>query len=171
MYFTDNRVIVSGVLPDVKPTKLTSAYSSNSTSGLAVESATAFSNFENVSVGSTNRGYLLIGEEVIEYSSVDGNTIGGSISRGSNPITYPTGTPVYKYELGGVCLHRINKTHTLSDVSIGSSITFDSYNIKLDMSEKFNVNNDDRSDDNNGNNDNDNDDNNDDYIFILSQVS
>ena len=147
MYFTDNRVIVSGVLPDVKPTKLTSAYSSNSTSGLAVESAAAFSNFENVSVGSTNRGYLLIGEEIIEYSSVDGNTIGGSISRGSNPITYSTGTPVYKYELGGVCLHRINKTHNLNDVSIGSSITFDSYNIKLDMSEKFNVNNDDRSDD------------------------
>jgi len=147
MYFPDNKVIISGVLPDVKPTKLTAAYTSSSTAGISVENATAFSNFENVSVGSTNRGYLLIGEEIIEYSSVDGNTIGGSISRGSNPITYPTGTPVYKYELGGVCLHRINKTHTLSDVSIGSSITFDSYNVKLDMSEKFNASNDDRSDD------------------------
>ena len=147
MYFPDNRVIISGVLPDVKPTKLSAEYASNSTSGISVVNATTFSTFENVSVGTTNTGYLLIGEEIIEYSSVDGTTIGGNISRGSNPITYPVGTPVYKYELGGVCLHRINKTHTLSDVSIGSSITFDSYNIKLDMSEKFNASNDDRSND------------------------
>ena len=147
MYFPDNKVVIAGVLPDVKPTKLTAAYTSSSTSGLSVEDATGFSTFENVSVGTTNTGYLLIGEEVIEYTSVDGSTIGGNIARGDNPITYPSGTPVYKYELGGVCLHRINKTHTLSDVSIGSSITFDSYNIKLDMSEKFNASNDDRSDD------------------------
>jgi hypothetical protein len=146
MYFPDNKVVISGVLPDIKPTRLSAVYSSDSTSGLSVENATAFSTFENVSVGTTNTGYLIIGEEVIEYSSVDGNTIGGNISRGNNPITYPAGTPVYKYELGGVNLHRINKTHTLSDVSIGSSITFDSYNIKLDMSEKFNASNDDRSD-------------------------
>ena len=147
MYFPDNKVKITGALSDVKPTKLTAAYSANSTAGISVVNASAFSTFENVSVGTTNTGYLIIGEEVIEYSSVDGNTIGGNISRGNNPVTYAVGTPVYKYELGGVNLHRINKTHTLSDVSIGSSITFDSYNIKLDMSEKFNASNDDRSDD------------------------
>ena len=52
----------------------------------------------------------MIGEEVIEYTSVTGNTIGGNIVRGDNPVTYPIGTPVFKYELGGVNLHRINKT-------------------------------------------------------------
>jgi hypothetical protein len=147
MYFPDNRVIISGALPDVKPTKLSASYASGSTAGLSVDDASNFTTFENVGVGTTNTGYLLIGNEIIEYTSVTGNTIGGNISRGTNPITYPVGTPVYKYELGGVNLHRINKTHTLSDVSIGSSITFDAYSIKLDMSEKFNSENDDRSDD------------------------
>ena len=57
-----------------------------------------FSSFENVGVGTTNKGYLLIGSEIIEYDNVSGNTIGGNIVRGSNPINYPVGTPVYKYE-------------------------------------------------------------------------
>ena len=147
MYFPDNRVIISGVAPDIKPTKLSASYSSDSTGGLSVDSSANFTSFENVGVGTTNTGYLLIGEEVIEYSSVTGNTIGGNIVRGDNPITYPVGTPVFKYELGGVNLKRINKTHNLTEVSIGNSITFDSYNIKLDMSEKFNSDNDDRSND------------------------
>ena len=99
MYFPDNRVVIAGVLPDVKPTKLTAAYTSSSTSGLSVEDATGFSTFENVSVGTTNTGYLLVGEEIIEYTSVDGTTIGGNIARGNNPITYPAGTPVYKMNL------------------------------------------------------------------------
>ena len=147
MYFPDNRVVISGVTPDVKPTKLSASYSSSSTSGLSVDNASNFTTFENVGVGTTNTGYLMIGEEVIEYTSVTGNTIGGNIVRGTNPITYPVGTPVYKYELGGVNLKRVNKTHTLSEVSIGNSITYDSYSIKLDMSEKFNSENDDRSND------------------------
>ena len=147
MYFPDNRVIISGVAPDIKPTKLSASYSSDSTGGLSVDSSANFTTFENVGVGTTNTGYLLIGEEVIEYSSVTGNTIGGNIVRGDNPITYPAGTPVFKYELGGVNLKRINKTHNLTEVSIGNSITFDSYNVKLDMSEKFNSDNDDRSND------------------------
>ena len=46
---------------------------------------------------------------------------------------YPAGTPVYKYELAGVSLRRINKTHNLANVSVANPITFDSYNIKLDM--------------------------------------
>ena len=115
MYFPDNRVIISGVSPDIKPTKLSASYSSDSTGGLSVDSATNFTSFENVGVGTTNTGYLMIGEEVIEYTSVTGNTIGGNIVRGDNPITYPIGTPVFKYELGGVNLKRINKTHTLSE--------------------------------------------------------
>ena len=147
MYFIDNKVILSGISPDVKPTRLTASYSPDSTAGISVVDASNFTTFENVGVGTTNTGYLLIGDEVIEYTSVTGSNIGGNIVRGSNPITYPVGTPVFKYELGGVNLHRFNKTHSLSDVSIGSSITFDSYNIKLDMSEKFNTNNDDRSND------------------------
>jgi hypothetical protein len=147
MYFSDNLVKISGVLPDIIPTKLNVEYDASSTSPISVVDASSFTTFENVGVGTTNAGFLLIGDEIIKYTSVSGNLIGGDIERGSNPITYPTGTPVYKYELGGINLSRINKTHDLNDVTIDNPITFDSYYIKLDTSEKFDVDNDDRSDD------------------------
>ena len=71
MYYGDNRVQISGVKPDVKPTKLTAPYTDSSVSSLSVENASQFATFENVGVGTTNAGYLLIGDEVIEYTSVD----------------------------------------------------------------------------------------------------
>ena len=139
MNFADNAVRIFGVLPDVKPTRLTAEYSKSSTDPIQVSSGSGdrFATFENVGVAATNTGLLLIGEEIIEYTSTTSSTIGGSISRGENPKTYPVDTPVYKYELGGVSLARINKTHDLNDVTAADPITLDSYHIKLDMSEKF----------------------------------
>jgi len=134
MYFTENSVKISNITPDIKPTTLAAAYPADSTSGILVAAGGTFGTFENVGVGTTNVGYLLIGEEIIEYTNVSGNTIGGDIVRGSNPKTYPIGTPVYKYELGGINLNRINKTHSLADVTESNPFTFDSYKIKLDMS-------------------------------------
>ena len=144
MYFNDNLVKISGALPDIKPTKLSAQYDATSTSPITVDNASIFSTFENVGVGTTNIGYALIGNEIIEYTSASGNVIGGNIVRGSNPLTYPVGTPIYKYELGGINLKRINKIHNLNDVTIDDPITFDSYHIKLNM-EALNINNDDRS--------------------------
>lgn len=146
MYFSDNLVTLSGVSPDIRPTKLSTEYLASSTGSISVDDASEFSTFENVGVGTTNIGYLLIGNEIIEYTSVSGNNIGGNIVRGQNALTYPVGTPVYKYELGGVNLKRINKTHNLNNVTVSEPISFDSYHIKLDMS-ALDVNNDDRSDD------------------------
>ena len=139
MYFADNKVIISQAQSDIKPTKLTTAYDVGSTGTLSVQDASEFSTFEQVGVGTTNVGFVQIGEEVLEYTNVSGNTIGGEITRGSNPASYPVGTPVYKYELGGVNLKRINKTHTLSDVTKSDTIGFDEYAVKLDMSEILSV--------------------------------
>jgi hypothetical protein len=133
MYFNQNYVTISGVSPDVAPTKLTVAYNSDSTSALSVDSISNFATFENVGVGTTNAGYILIDDEVISYTSASGGVIGGTIVRGSNPKNYAAGTPVYKYELSGVSLKRINTTHNLEDVTVSDPITFDSYNVKLDM--------------------------------------
>ena len=108
MYFSDNKVEIYGVQSDVKPTKLTSAFNATSTSPLSVVKAEDFEEFENVGVGTTNTGFLRIGEEIIEYTSVSGNTIGGNITRGANPVSYPVGTPVYKYELADVNLSLIH---------------------------------------------------------------
>ena len=134
MYFNGNSVKLSGVKPDIKPTTLTAAYPADSTSGITVGLGATFATFENVGVGTTNVGLLLIGDEVIEYTNVTGNTIGGNIVRGDNPKTYPAGTPVFKYEMGGVSLNRINRTHALGDVTEADPFTFDSYKVKLDVS-------------------------------------
>ena len=134
MYSNTDLVSISGAISDVKPTKLTSGYTFDSTSAILVDDSSTFSTFENVGVGTTNPGYLLIGNEIISYTSTSSGSIGGQIVRGSNPINYVTGTPVYKYELSGVSLRRINKTHNLSDVTAADSISFDSYTIKLDTS-------------------------------------
>jgi len=134
MYSNTDLVSISGAISDVKPTKLTSGYTFDSTSAILVDDSSVFSTFENVGVGTTNPGYLLIGNEIISYTSTSSGSIGGQIVRGSNPINYVTGTPVYKYELSGVSLRRINKTHNLSDVTAADSISFDSYTIKLDTS-------------------------------------
>ena len=155
MYFADNKVRIFGVKSDIKPTKLTAEYTTDAVGALSVEDASEFSTFENVGVGTTNTGFLQIGNEVIEYTSVSGNNIGGSITRsvdtnssiGSSTAStrnYPIGTPVFKYELSGVNLRRVNKTHDLSSSTAtgkGEAIGFDSYNLNIDMSSTFNVNN------------------------------
>jgi hypothetical protein len=134
MYFADNIVKISGVLPDVRPTKLTAELLSGSTGSIAVGGATTFSSFEGVGVGTTNVGYLLIGEEIIQYTNVSGNTIGGNIVRGTDSRTYPVGTPVFKYENSGINLQRINTSHNLNNVTQTNPFTFDSYKVKVDMS-------------------------------------
>jgi hypothetical protein len=134
MYFNDNLVTISNAQSDIRPTKLSVELAADSTGLISVDNSDAFSTFENVGVGTTNPGYLIIGNEIIEYTSVSGGLIGGNIVRGTNPTTHPIGSPVYKYELNGVSLKRINNTHNLNDVTISDPITFDSYHIKLDMS-------------------------------------
>jgi len=155
MYWSDNQVEISGVESDIKPTKLAVAYALGDTGSISVDNASGFETFENVGVGTTNTGFLKIGDEIIEYTSVSGNIIGGNVVRAQSVvgsgegISYPVGTPVYKYELGGVNLARVNKTHNLSDVTVANPITYDSYYIKLDMSSIWDDNqaNDNRSND------------------------
>ena len=70
---------------------------------------------------------------MIKYTGASGGSITG-ITRGNNKKSYIKGTPVRKYELGGVSLARINKTHLLSNVTDldPNPITFDSYTIKIE---------------------------------------
>jgi len=136
MYFNQNYVTIFDAQSDIIPTKLTTAYDSTSTSPILINSSADFGLFENVGIATTNLGYILIGDEIISYSSTSTGSLSGTISRsvdGTVAKDYPAGTPVYKYELGGVSLRRINKTHNLENVTVSNPITFDSYNIKLDM--------------------------------------
>jgi len=135
MNFSDNRVIISDVESDILPIKLSADLDSTSTSTISVDSTTGFDKFENVGVGTTNLGYLRIGEEIISYDSASGNSITISQRGVDSTIsnTYLAGSKVFKYELGGVSLRRINKTHNLNDVTASNPRTLDTYKVKLDM--------------------------------------
>lgn len=136
MYAGENIVTISNVIGDVKETKLTSSYDKNTTSDIFIDNTLSFSTFENVGVSSTNPGYILIGDEIISYGGVTPNSL-TNITRQidqTKSFTYQAGTPVYKYEINGVSLRRINKSHTLQDATAQDPIDLDYYTIKIDTS-------------------------------------
>jgi hypothetical protein len=141
MHYSTNSVVISDVQTNLKPVKLTSDYDSGD---INVDSVSIFSTFENVGVSSTNPGYVRIGSEIMSYEGISGNSLinvsrdidGNVISFTNNKLdTYTTGTDVYKYELNGISLRRINKQHSLEDASISDRVNFDHYYIKIDTSQ------------------------------------
>lgn len=136
MHSDVNKVIISKAKSDIAPTTLSLDYSQSSTSSISVASTANFATFENVSVASTNPGYVLIGDEIIKYTGLSGNTLTG-ITRevdGTQAFSHSNGSLVYKYELNGVSLLRINKTHDLSFSSTQNPIGLDYFYLKVDMS-------------------------------------
>lgn len=136
MHAEENNVVIRDVYPDIKPIKLEQNYDKTSTGDLIVNSTTNFTTFENVGISSTNPGYVLIGNEILAYQGVVGNRLTG-ITREidqTRAFSYSAGTNVFKYELNGISLRRINKTHTLQDSTITDSIDLDYYTIKIDTS-------------------------------------
>ena len=136
MHSEINKVQINHVDTDITPTILTADYTNSDTGSISIASTTSFTTFENVSVASTNPGYVLIDNEIISYTGVgDGQLIG--ITRQidqTRSYNYPTGSIVKKYELNGVSLRRINKTHDLQDSLVQRPIGLDYYYIKLDTS-------------------------------------
>lgn len=136
MHSSTNTVSISGAVSDILPTRITTSYTSTSSSNLLVESSTNFNTFEGVAIGSSNPGYALIDNEIISYTGVSGNILTG-ITRQidqTKAFDYSSGSLIYKYELSGVSLRRINTSHDFSDVTISNPIDLDSYHIKIDTS-------------------------------------
>ena len=124
-------------------TTLSASYPNTGTGNISIASTENFGTFENVGVSASNLGYVRIGNEIISYTgfSAGGGLTG--ITRGVNnttPTTHSQNDIVYKYEMSGVSLMRINTTHNLNDVELASqggpetAITLDSYTVKVDMS-------------------------------------
>jgi len=137
MHESNNLVKIDGVESDAAPSSLTAAYGRDNTGDLVVSAGAAFTSFENVGVGTTNPGYIKIGDELIKYTSVSGTTLSG-ITRAQDStlaFTHPINELVYKYEFDGVSLRRINKTHNMSEVANQGSHpnTMDSYYVGVDM--------------------------------------
>ena len=135
MYAPNNIVKFEGVKSDISPSKLSSPLAINSSSiTIPIDDIPRFTTFEGVVVSATNPGYVKINEEIIRYESVVSNTL-QTLTRGiDSTLVIPTqsNTLVYKYELNGISLRRINTDHNISL----TDIDIDGYYLEVDRSIK-----------------------------------
>ena len=138
MHADGNVVTLKGAGSDVTPTTLSAAILSTSTASIGIGATTNFAAFENVAVGSTNAGYVKIGEEIIKYTGVSGATLTGitRAQEGTIAANHAADDQVYKYEMDGVSLRRINTNHNLNEVTVRAERS--SLELKLDK-RVFNV--------------------------------
>ena len=133
MYSNTNKVILSDVQSNIEPTTLSATLSVSDITSVSVANTSNFTTFEGVDVSASNPGYIKINNEIITYDGIGS----GSLSIASNgratdsTITelHDINNIVYKYELSGVSLRRINKTHTIAE-----PIGIDDYYIIVDRS-------------------------------------
>ena len=118
MHNRTNNVKIEGVASEISPTTLTSALAAAATS-ITVDSAITFHTVVNgAAISNANPGYVKIDDEIIKYSAIssDGKTITVATSgRGANStadVTHASGAVVECYNLDGIPLIDINKTHT-----------------------------------------------------------
>ena len=134
MQANNNIVTIINVFPDSNPEPLLSNIDSSSLT-ISVASTSNFKTFEGIEVNSNNPGYVLINNEIISYTDVGTQSLTIS-QRGvsQSPIKlHSTGDLVYKYELNGISLNRINKNHTLSSNNTLKSLRgIDNYHIEFD---------------------------------------
>ena len=118
MHSRQNNVKIEGVVSEISPSSLTSALAAAATSLSATDSSTFHQVVNGAAVSDANPGYVKIDNEIIKYSAIssDGKTITVATSgRGSNgtvDVTHASGAIVECYNLDGIPLIDINKTHT-----------------------------------------------------------
>jgi hypothetical protein len=131
MYATNNIVELSGVSPDTPGVILSSQLlRTGSILNIASVDTSYFQNFEGSAVSASNPGYLIINNEIIKYTSVQSSSLEG-LERGIDStiaINHPENSIIHKYELNGVSLRRINRTHNIVD----SNIELDNYYLEID---------------------------------------
>lgn len=141
MHGNNNRVVISGVSPDTIPEKLTSSIVTSSTQ-ISVASTAVFINYEGEPVTGINTGYVLINNEIISYNSVGTgvlNILNRSVN-GSSSRNHNINDLVYKYEVNGVSLMRINTSHTLPSETTSQLLysikNIDEYYLKIPRTDK-----------------------------------
>lgn len=132
MYSSNNKVTISDVQSNISPVTLSTGLNvTDSIINVSTADTSNFASFEGSPVSALNPGYLKINNEIIKYTSVTSGSLEG-ISRGQDstiPINHSVNSLIYKYELNGVSLRRINTTHDMSNIA--SDI--DSYYLELDL--------------------------------------
>ena len=141
MYSQEDTVTLSGVEADVKPEKLTASVDSSSTVDMTVTAVGIFTSFENIPVTSFNPGYIKLGNEIIKYTGVTTTTSTlNNITRSIDDTKagdYNVNDKIYKYELNGVSLRRINTSHSFIPTDNAKyPIDVDHYWIKVGVSSR-----------------------------------
>jgi len=132
MYGLNNIVELSGVLPDTVPVRLSSdLLRTDSSLNINSSDVSKFELFEGIPVSVSNPGYIIVNNEIIQYTSfTNAGTLGGLSRSIDNTISidHPQDSLIYKYEISGVSLRRINKNHNI----VTNSIDLDSYYLEID---------------------------------------
>ena len=141
MYSNQDLVTLSGIEADVKPEKITSTIDSSSTEDITVSSIGIFTSFENLEVNNSNPGYVKIGSEIIKYTGITTTTSTlNNITRSVDETKagdYSINDKVFKYELNGVSLRRINASHKFLDSDLSNyPIDVDHYWVKVGVSSR-----------------------------------
>lgn len=141
MYSGLDRVSLFGIESDVKPEKITASYNSSQTDDLPVTSVGIFTAFENYPVDGNNPGYVKLGQEIIRYTGV--STSNGTITGITRAIDdtksgdYSENEVVFKYELNGVSLRRINCEHSFESTDLSKyPLDIDHYWVKVGVSSR-----------------------------------
>ena len=141
MYSAEDQVTLSGIEADVKPEKLTSTVTSSSTEDITVTAIGIFTSFENIEVNSSNPGYVKLGSEIIKFTGVTATTSTlNNITRSVDDTKagdYAINDKLFKYELNGVSLRRINASHSFLPTNESKyPIDVDHYWIKVGLSSR-----------------------------------
>ena len=141
MYSNLDHVVLSGVEGDVKPEKITATIDSSSTDNITVTNVGIFTSFENVEVNTSNPGYAKIGSEIIRYTGVTTSSSSlNNITRSLDETKagdYAINDKIFKYEMNGVSLRRINTSHKFSETDSSTyPIDVDHYWLKVGISSR-----------------------------------
>ena len=126
-----NILAINGVLPDTPGTQLTETLDITSNT-ISVVDNSSFLSFEGIT---TSTGYAYVGGEIIEYQDNGDGTL-GITSRGVDSTAiniHDQGDIIYKYEISGVSLRRINTVHQLPvDALLGNTRDINTLPIEFD---------------------------------------
>ena len=138
MHSDNNVITIANVDPNTIPTVLDAAIGLSDTT-ISVANTSIFGTFEGIT---TSRGYLKVNNEIIYYNSITAGASGaGTLGIGTRGVdsslkrTHNIGDKIYKYELNGVSLTRINTQHNMpSDATLSSLKDLDRYYLQIDRS-------------------------------------
>ena len=132
-----NTVSISGLRPNTPAVTLNASVVSSNTT-ISLGNTSEFTHFEGKTVGAANTGYLLVNDEVISYTAVNAGNL-TILNRGVNDSVsknHAINDLVYKYELNGVSLARLNNSHSMpNSTSLSKERDIDRYHLEFDRTQ------------------------------------